>query len=425
MAKKKIIEYVGANLFARLEEYMNNAKMLKIIKILIVVLIAIFVISVSVYLIQKRSLENATYESVESIPSNMAAVTFMKCKFIKEEESPNKNYSIDIYLKFGKPLYDGDESNEVYYSQLVQIAAIVNKYKNFRLIDEENEILIAVACDEEKEQIDQIVINGDPYYYSRENAIRELKQFTETPITEFDIQAEELEKLISEDWQTDKLNLQYSNEFDDGYMYYPMNYIEIRTIHGKAFNIIFDGPYESYILNDLKVNSTFEEIIEEFGKPTFGSVDEHYIGYKGKEIYVFFSEGEVSIYRVQDIDKTDFSNEIAKYFEEKDVKKFVSNITDIWQDYDMYDYNENMVDLSYTLNGVKIQYGVSERHGITFYNNYTGVVIDGKTCDELVKENIEIPKYIYFINKDSVDEFERNRLSTKFMIEYGEEDQIY
>lgn len=391
----------------------NHKRILSIVIIILVIFLLFIIIKPFLH---QKVLENAKYSSISDIPNNQAAVSIMKCKYIKEEQSTSSDYYLDIYLEFGELLYDGEKSNEIYFSQLIQLVAQVNKYINFRLIDEKNNIIIAVICSEN--EIQQTIINGDSNYYGKAESLKQLEQFTRPKITEVDIQSELLQNLIDNNWDVSNLDLEQSEKLEDNYDLYPETGLKVSKTSNKVFNIIFMDIYEDTVVNGLNAKSSFEDVIQTLGEPTFGSIEEQTIGYKSSKLYVFFTEDEVSIYRLEKYNSTEFEKEIEKYNEQNDIKTFISNITDIWPDYNSYYYDSNTIDLSYILKGVKIQYGVYGNHGITFYTNYTGK-LNNKEIEELAME--EMPKEIYFKNSDLVEEYEMERAEKHRLILYSED----
>ena len=399
---------------------LKKHKIIIIISVIIVCLILL--IAILIPNINKNNLENAKYSNIQSIPSNEAAVSIMKCKYIKEEKSTAPGYDIDIYLEFAKPLFDGEESNEIYYSQLIQLMANKNNYINFRLIDEAKLIVIAVICDKQAQEIAQTIINGDSNYYGRAESFKNLSEFTRSKITNLTIDSELLQTLIDDEWDLRYQILETPEEMDNNYYFYPVTGIQVKNINNKVFNILFEKEYKGNVLNGLNANSTLEQVVQVLGKPTFGSIEEKTIGYKSNKIYVFFSEDVVSIYRVEEYSTDEFEQEVENYQYTNDIKTYISNITDIWEDYDNYYYDSNTVDLAYTLKGVKIQYGVIINHGLTIYTNYKGK-INNKEIEELQPE--DVPKEVYFENKDSVAEYELQRAESHRLLNYSgdEEDQ--
>ena len=406
---------------------MANIDKKKFIKRTILILIIVFIIFILVYFEQMEKKSNFSNLSFNEISTNEDGITYMKSKYIKEEKSNLSPFYTDIYLTFGKLLFTGEESNETYYAHIIELVAKTNNYKSFRLIDTKNDIVVAVVCNYNREEIEQIIINNDPAYYTRIQSKKELKNYTKTQITEFNIESQLINNLIRNNWKINNLNFDLKNNYElgNGYKYYLNENIEMKIVKDKVFNIVFGVEHKEVIVNGLTATSTLEAVIMKLGKPTFGSIEEKYIGYKGKEIYLFFTEGQVSIYRVDENKEINLEKEINEYIQEKDLKRFVSNITDTWVDYDRYYYEKNSVDLTYNLKGVRVQYSITERHGITFYNNYVGAVINGKTLEELSKdENVDIPNFIYFINEDSVNEYEKSRSELYLLSIYGEEEDL-
>ena len=97
---------------------------------------------------------------------------------------------------------------------------------------------------------------------------------------------------------------------------------------------------------------------------------------------------------------------LLNLFEEsEDIKSFVSSLTDVWPDYDLYDYDENYVNLKYTLKGIKIQFNVTEDNGVIVHYNYPGYLRESKKLIDIKNENIELPNWIYLNSIDSVYEY--------------------
>ena len=47
----------------------------------------------------------------------------------------------------------------------------------------------------------------------------------------------------------------------------------------------------------------------------------------------------------------------------------MDKLTDLWNDYDLYNYDKNYLDISYTLKGVRISYSSEDKDGIQIYEN--------------------------------------------------------
>lgn len=249
--------------------------------------------------------------------------------------------------------------------------------------------------------------------------------YEEIARTTIEIQAREISNLIQKEWNIRDVNLGTRESDMDGYDIYFDEGIEVKTVASKVFNIVFTKKYTTAIVNNLKVGATYEEITETLGKPTFNETYEYYddegkvhnhflIGYKGEEIYVFFTEEEVSIYRVEkDVDTTKLIEALEEFETEENIFNLGNTLTDIWPDYDNYIYDETHVILRYALRGFQFCYGYGREDGLTFYNNFSGKLQDELTLKELVDTEATL---LYDINikgdTDLVFETEKERFYT-------------
>lgn len=239
-----------------------------------------------------------------------------------------------------------------------------------------------------------------------------IEQYQPTPITELEIQSQEIQELIQKEWYTNQVNFGTEESTYENYVIYFDEGIEVRTIARKVFNLIFTENYTQVVTNGLRVGESFENIIETLGEPTFGTQEEELIGYLGEQIYVFFSENEISIYPVgkSEEDLTEFFALVTKYGEDKNSWNFGNELTELWKDYDKYTYNQDYADIIYSLKGLRVQFNYTTKNGITLYHNYKGEILEGITLQDLV-ENPELkPDYIYLeLSEDLVHETERIR----------------
>ena len=130
----------------------KNIKKILIISILLLVVI-LAVRQLVVDVIERNSIEEKEYNSISDFSSIEEIAKYTGCTYIKEENSTGDKYDIDIYLKFKYPLYTDEVSNEEYYYRLIALMVEFENYQNIRLIDEENDIVIAVECDKENKEI--------------------------------------------------------------------------------------------------------------------------------------------------------------------------------------------------------------------------------------------------------------------------------
>ena len=394
----------------------------KIIKIVLIVSIVLFLIILIIAkkVAEKKKIEdekenyyaNKIYNSIEDFKTVEEVIIYKKAKYIKEEESNVEGYDVDIYTNLKYPLYTDTENNSLFYKDMIKKIAYVLQYKNFRVIDEEKNIVIAAICDASKKSIVKLYVNGEENYWENRELATNLNRInTQEASRNIVIQSEELKNLIANQWKRNKLKIEITKNKIGDYEIFEEQGLQIRTIYKKVFNIIFTSDYNKEVVNNIKTGTDLTEIIRILGTPTFGEENLGLIGYKGEKIYVFFTESKISVYRVEDqYEKLDeFIILIEKFEREKNVKEFVNGITDIWPDYDQYDWDKNYVHLQYTLKGIKIEFNISSNQGITYSSNFTGKIRENLTVQD-IQNNIEkLPKYTFFDSEDSVYKLELER----------------
>lgn len=394
----------------------------KIIKIVLIVSIVLFLIILIIAnkVAEKKEIEdekenyyaNKIYNSIEDFKTVEEVIIYKKAKYIKEEESNVEGYDVDIYTNLKYPLYTDTENNSLFYKDMIKKIAYVLQYKNFRVIDEEKNIVIAAICDASKKSIVKLYVNGEENYWENRELATNLNRInTQEASRNIVIQSEELKNLIANQWKRNKLKIEITKNKIGDYEIFEEQGLQIRTIYKKVFNIIFTSDYNKEVVNNIKTGTDLKEIIRILGTPTFGEENLGLIGYKGEKIYVFFTESKISVYRVEDqYEKLDeFIILIEKFEREKNVKEFVNGITDIWPDYDQYDWDKNYVHLQYTLKGIKIEFNISSNQGITYSSNFTGKIRENLTVQD-IQNNIEkLPKYTFFDSEDSVYKLELER----------------
>lgn len=388
---------------------MKNKNLGKAIKITLIILVVIFIILLMI--VGSREIEKQNtpiYSTIEEMPDVATLINQVYGEYEKMEDSQDERYFKDIYVDLKYGLYEGETSKKDFYNSLITAVAQKMNYENVRVIDEEKQIEIRIVCDTENGELIGSYINGDTNFYGHYESQKALANYKKTAITELNIESNEINTLIQNGWNKDKLSIGKAENELENYVEYASFGINIYEIDEKVFNILFDTRYTGTVINGIKVGDTFETVISKLGTPTFGDAEGFYIGYKGEQLYVFFNEDQISVYPVESEAKN-INSLIEKYEEDGSIKKLVSGATDLWENYEEYYYNEYVVNLTYPLVGIKFQFGVTENHGIIIYNNFIGEIIENYTQEELSKIEIEIPSYIYFVEEDSVDEYERER----------------
>lgn len=395
----------------------NNKKKSKKTKRLIFVTIVIIIILLSIVQVtklqsSKEDLENKTYFESSDFKTAKEILEYYGNEYISERNLKDDKYTKVIYAKFKYNLYEENESKEEFFYKIINLIAKVSEYKNFKIIDETKNITIKVTCKDNKVSI--ININGDSNYFETMNAKMALENQKNKQYTNLNIQSNILTELLRNNWVSKSVNFGSKESIYDKYDIYFDEGIEVKTISGKVFNIIFTSKYKDKIVNDITVNSTEDEIKSTLGNPTFENEATGGFGYKGEDIYIFFFNGEVSIYRVEsDLDTNEFIELIKKYNEDKDAMELGNNLTYLWNDYDEYNYDTGYVELKYSLKGIKMQFNVGEKNGFILYSNYTGNVNEEKNISEIDSKN-ELLKNMHIEDTDLVFETECERMMNEY-----------
>ena len=308
-------------------------------------------------------------------------VEYLEATYVSTEDSKASGYDIDIYVNFPYNLYEGEISKEIYFKNFYEKIARITNFKSFRLIDSNRKITIEIKCENGK--IKEVKINGETDYYQKTLSAKSKDNMLEFETKEFKINSPELQSLINNNWVTANASLgtpeskfyKYDVYFDEGY--------EIRTIQGKTFNIVFNKKYGNDVIEGYKPGDDLEKIKTSLGTPY---ENKNMIEYKTKDFYVIFSNEEISIYPNRRNDYTEFEKLVEKYNEKQEINDFIYELTDIWPDYDIYNNDNNYVELYYTLKGVKISFSSRDSEGIQIYENYKGDL----------KTNTEDYKNVYY-----------------------------
>lgn len=404
----------------------KEVSLIKIILIIVIILIVFFITIVILKNINKSKTSINDFKSIKEI------VEYLESEYISETKKFS-SYSTIVKLRFKYLLYNEDgTSNENYYNQMIAMIANLNKYSSFILQDDENGINIKVQCDQGRKTITNIYINDTLNYFAKKDTEKQINEIVKINDIEVTINSNILKGLIDNNWiyaerlfgSLDSRYENYNIFFDEG--------LKVRRIENqvlsddgsgnKVYNLIFTKKYKGEIVNNITVNTSLNDIVSILGDPQFGSVEDKLIGYKTNQFYIFFnSNNEISIYRVENPSKEEFAKIVTKFTNEKNSVNLISDLINLWPDYDSYIENAqvNSKELTYNLYGIKVQFNVTNEHGIILYNNFLGQVTEDTNFDEILNKTKDVPQYVYVKNEDSVYISEMNRvfkfIDTQFM----------
>ena len=140
------------------------------------------------------------------------------------------------------------------------------------------------------------------------------------------------------------------------------------------------------------------------------------IGYKTKDFYVFFNQGEISIYRVENFNE-DENLEFANFFTELNMtgeyKEFLNRLTDLFPDYETYVQREDYIHIVYPLRGFELILGQKRANGLFIYGNYQGLITNTTSLED-IKNGSQVPANVYLkTDTDLVFYLESNRNGTE------------
>ena len=389
------------------QRYLNRNKFntKKYIIITITVLTVVLVIAlVEISSISAKNKQKQLEISSGNFSSIKNILEYYGCQYKNEKQSKLENFYLDIYTVFKYELYSGEESNEEFYNNIINSIAKFLNYNSFRLIDtnKEDDIEIQVVCDGNRVQT--IYINGIEDYFIYMDSKINFSKYKELKKTEISIQSPELLECIQKNWTGDCNFGSREAIFQDYYIYFDEG-IEVRKINGRIFNVVFKENYENQVVNGFTVGQKSDIIISKLGSPTFKNSDSSIIGYKSDDIYVFFENDQISVYRnISETGFDEFFELVDKFLDEKcTLLEFMNELTYLWPDYEEYTYNSETVFLSYPNKGIDVKINYDDTDGIILYNNI-GVNQD------FISKYLEYTEFVAQLQIDNVFNSEERRV---------------
>lgn len=379
-------------------------------KILIIFIIAlILIISWIVYIVISES-NKFNFVSVYDLTDLDSVLEYYDIKKISQQEDTSKDnvkeYDIYLYVNYPYNTYTDKKTNEPFFMESSEQIARVCKYKNVLVIDEQRALKVGIKST--NGAFYKIIINEDENYFSNLKAKLELDGMNETEGKSYNIESKELNDAVASNFKNDVNFGTKESTFDDYDIYFDEG-IEVKNISDGIFNLVFTSKYSSNIIEGLSTKSTFDDIKAKLGDPEYISPDSTIIGYKANKYYIYFFNGQVSIYPIKDYDTAEFANFVTEFQNNKSAQVLVNNVSELWDDYDYFNNGSKYIELTYTLKGIKIAFNIGENNGITLYNNFNGKVTNEIDYSQILDGSVTIPQYIYVKNSNLTLENEIKR----------------
>lgn len=357
----------------------------------------------------------STYTAVQQFKSIEEVLLYLDSEFVSENNVEDEQLDLIVNAKLK---YDLSLENKNYYENLIQYSASATNYKNFGIIDEEKNIQIAVFCKDNA--VSNYYINNEKFYFNKLENQENVVNYKEDKITTIKTTCNLLNKIISQNWTINNVELGTKESTFNGYDIYFDEGLEVRKINGKIYNIIFTEKYIENVVEDLKVNSSKEQIEKTLGEATYSKYGA--LGYKSEKFYIFFSKDEISVYPVQQYQTDEIIQIIEKYKNSNNKQDLVNEIKQKWVDYDIYELSSNKLILQYTLKGICFKYDNQQDSGITIYSNYAGMLDSTTSFEDVKNQKASLPENINYKNDDLVYLEEINRLNN--ICDYSERDNF-
>ena len=375
----------------------------KSIIVISIIIIFLLAITISIKSIKQEKTKNTLKKIAE----------YYECEFVKEKNANEKGYSKKIFWIYDVPPVDADDGiqyKEQYETVLKAIAAQIKD--NFILIDNKHSIEIRVKYNPENNKISYL-INNDNNFFQNEANKQIAKLQKEKPTTTINIISTELQHTIENEWSRKKTEKDYGNKikYENGYDVYSSG-IKVKTINSKIYNLIFLKEHQGNVFENITTGMDNESIRNILGQPTYENTEANLlIGYKTKDFYVFFSNGQISIYPVENFDENknnQFAEIVSEYINNTNIyKETLQKVTQLYPDYSEYIQNEDSIDLKYPLKGFEIKMGKGEKTGIYIYENYKGKISPNITKEDLESKTLN---NIYLVDSNFIFEEELNRI---------------
>ena len=375
----------------------------KSIIVISIIIIFLLAIAISIKSIKQEKTKNTLKKIAE----------YYECEFVKEKNANEKGYSKKIFWIYDVPPVDADNGiqyKEQYETVLKAIAAQIKE--NFILIDNKHSIEIRVKYKPENNKISYL-INNDNNFFQNEANKQIAKLQKEKPTTTINIISTELQHTIENEWSRKKTEKDYGNKikYENSYDVYSSG-IKVKTINSKIYNLIFLKEHQGNVFENITTGMDNASIRNILGQPTYENTEANLlIGYKTKDFYVFFSNGQISIYPVENFDENknnQFAEIVSEYINNTNIyKETLQKVTQLYPDYSEYIQNEDSIDLKYPLKGFEIKMGKGERTGIYIYENYKGKISPNITKEDLESKTLN---NIYLVDSNFIFEEELNRM---------------
>lgn len=311
---------------------------------------------------------------------------------IKAEKGSEKDYNIDIYVKFGEEPSKYDDSNKDYFEYLMTLINPILKKKNFRLIDQEKNMIIRGKFN--SKGIIKYIVNNDINYFANIASFQNFYEVKNDNTINPEIKSSELIELLNNNWNrnTSKTIGKITRSVQN-VDYYDNNGYRIKMIDGKVAAIIFDKNYKKEVFEGIYPGMPSEDF--KYRNIQTSSSDISIQGFDTVKYTVYYYKGNVYVIRKKAYDEAknvEFEKSVNTLLKNKDYNEFYKKAMETYQDFYIKRITSDSIYISFPLEGFEIKYNyenpnITEKEtGIYIYANYKGKIYSNKTLSDILKD---------------------------------------
>ena len=313
-------------------------------------------------------------------------------KLLKAESGKEKEYRVDIYLKFGQQPVEDESSNKEYFEYLMTLINPILKKKSFRLIDKDKDMIIRGKFN--ANGIIKYIVNNDINYFANIASLENIGNLPkESDLINPVIKSPELIDLLNNDWNRNtsktigKITRSVKNVD-----YYDNNGYSIKMIDGKVAAIIFNKSYNKEVFEGIYPGMPKDKF--QYNNMEIDS-DITIQGFRADKYTVFYYEEKLIVIRHKVYNKKEneeFEKAVNEFLQSKDYNELYKKVIEIYPDFYVKRIKSDSIYISFPLEGFEIKYNYARHNvgkketGIYIYSNYKGKIYLNKTLEDILKD---------------------------------------
>ena len=313
-------------------------------------------------------------------------------KLLKAESGKEKEYRVDIYLKFGQQPSENETSNKEYFEYLMTLINPILKKKSFRLIDKDKGMIIRGKFN--ANGIIKYIVNDDVNYFANIASLENIGNLPkESDLINPVIKSPELIDLLNNDWNRNtsktigKITRSVKNVD-----YYDNNGYSIKMIDGKVAAIIFNKSYNKEVFEGIYPGMPKDKF--QYNNMEIDS-DITIQGFRADKYTVFYYEEKLIVIRHKVYNKKEneeFEKAVNEFLQSKDYNELYKKVIEIYPDFYIKRIKSDSIYISFPLEGFEIKYNYARHNvgkketGIYIYSNYKGKIYLNKTLEDILKD---------------------------------------